>query len=351
MLAKTLLAVVNGVKTFVISANTTDLNLFTLAGSPTKKGRYSFQILAGVIVGQVAAAQAIDVGQFPTGSIITIVNRGSIYGRGGVGGVYSSSTGATAGSTGGDCIKTSYLNQTVRLINYGDIKAGGGGAGSGGYGAAGGNGGRGNITSTTGYEQPRSDVEWYIFDAVPNDNHVSWFGGGGSDSNGPNETLMLAALGLFEKGDYYSHTQDANPHNSWYVRLNYLQPAGTGGASVAGGSGGNGAGYNQARTDGVAGQAANAGVAGTNGAGDGGAGGAGGTGGNGGDWATTATLGTNGGNSTAGTSGSAGGVGEAGGASVSGGAYASAGVAGRAIIQGSSILTVTNYGIVAGATV
>jgi hypothetical protein len=129
-----------------INGNTTDLNLFTLAGSPTGVKNWRFVIAGGVTIGQSAALAALTVGQFPTGSIIDITNNGFVEGKGGTPGGTGGTSGdpdGTVGTNGGDCIKADYANQTVTITNNGTIRAGGGAGGGGGRGGQGGQGGNG----------------------------------------------------------------------------------------------------------------------------------------------------------------------------------------------------------------
>jgi len=75
MLATRMLAALNTAKNIIVSSNTTDLNLFVLAGSPTKKGNYNIIINSGVLVGQVSAAAAVSFGNFISGSKVKLINK------------------------------------------------------------------------------------------------------------------------------------------------------------------------------------------------------------------------------------------------------------------------------------
>jgi hypothetical protein len=109
-----------------ISSSTTNVNLFTLCGSPTSPGIYNITINSGVIVGSTSTGTAAIVsGTFPTGSIVNLINNGSVYGKEGAGGTL----GAT-GSAGGPAMSLSY---DITITNgSGSIFGGGGGGGSGG---------------------------------------------------------------------------------------------------------------------------------------------------------------------------------------------------------------------------
>ena len=95
-----------------ISANTNNYNVFSAAGSPSSASNVIVNINSGVTVGATAGNTALVLGQFPTGSTITINNSGTIAGYGGTGGSYYN-----VGSSGGDAIFASYANQTVTINN------------------------------------------------------------------------------------------------------------------------------------------------------------------------------------------------------------------------------------------
>jgi len=129
-----------------ISANTQNVNLYTLAGSPACAVTDTFIVDPGVIVGsnssaQTAAAASMETGIFPAGSKVVIVNNGGqIIGAGGTGGAddgYGGTVlgGACAiinGNMGGNAIWVNTSNVTIDNINGGVIASGGGGGGAGG---------------------------------------------------------------------------------------------------------------------------------------------------------------------------------------------------------------------------
>lgn len=97
-------------------------------GTPTGSVPVRLIIPSGATVGSTSSSiPALDVGQFPAGSTITIENAGSILGAGGL---------ANSG-VGGNAIKANYSNQTVTITNTGNIFGGGGGGGQGGKGGNG----------------------------------------------------------------------------------------------------------------------------------------------------------------------------------------------------------------------
>lgn len=133
---------ITGATAIHISANTFNVNLFTLAGSPSCAVLDTFIVDPGVTVGSNTLnasgvpTPAMTTGVFPSGSQITIINKGTIAGRGGDGGDktgYGSYFGGCAGigdgHPGGDAIFVSGSN--VKIINQGLIGGGGGGGGAG----------------------------------------------------------------------------------------------------------------------------------------------------------------------------------------------------------------------------
>ena len=133
------------------TARITNVNIYTLMGSPTAVANYIFENNSEINAN--TAAYALRTGVFPAGSTLTIVNNGYIYGRGGIG----SSAVDTPGEAGGDAI---YLDMPCRVDNTnGYILAGGGGGGSARrqasydpyyYILAGGGGGAGSVVSSGG---------------------------------------------------------------------------------------------------------------------------------------------------------------------------------------------------------
>lgn len=125
-----------------ISANTYNVNLYTLAGSPSCPVIDTFIVDPGVSVGSNTLnasgvpTPAMTTGIFPSGSQIVIINKGTIEGRGGDGGdktgygnYFGGCAGIGDGHPGGDAIFVSGSN--VKIINQGVIGGGGGGGGAG----------------------------------------------------------------------------------------------------------------------------------------------------------------------------------------------------------------------------
>lgn len=147
----------------VISATTTEYNIRTEAGSPAYPTIINVTIDSGVTVGSTTTSNpAIDTGTgWPAGTIIKLVNNGTIVGKGGAGGdgadVTCPSTcgNAVAGSNGGDAIN---MQHDLTVTNNGIIGGGGGGGGGAGgavgpssnAGGGGAGGGGAGYTSTNG---------------------------------------------------------------------------------------------------------------------------------------------------------------------------------------------------------
>lgn len=94
----------------------------------------------------------IDSGEFPAGSTLLMINRGTILGAGGKGGAGgSTASGGQPGGAGNDGFPAIALRLTTNLINHGTIGGGGGGGGGGrGTGTQGGGGGGGGAGYAAG---------------------------------------------------------------------------------------------------------------------------------------------------------------------------------------------------------
>ena len=133
-----------------LAANTTSYNLKVAAiaagWNPIQSLVATVSVNSGVVIGSASAATpAFDTGSgLPAGSSLTLINNGSILGKGGAGGTGNSGT----GGAGGPALAASY---PISITNNGTIAGGGGGGGGGGsglsgltlYGGGGGGGGRG----------------------------------------------------------------------------------------------------------------------------------------------------------------------------------------------------------------
>ena len=124
-------------KVVTISANVTNLNLYSYVGSPSTKLRLITYINPGVYITSASSASAsLDIGNFPAGSQVLLVNSGIIEGAAGAGGTGANYGGsATSGGAGGTAITTAGISGgNIAIDNHaGYIYGGGGGGGGGGY--------------------------------------------------------------------------------------------------------------------------------------------------------------------------------------------------------------------------
>lgn len=356
-----------------VLANTTDLHLFTLAGSPAVAAKYRFIVEADVIVGQVSSLAAVDIGQFPSGSEIEVYINGKALGKGG----------AANGGIGGDAIKANYPNQKVTIWINGEVLPGGGGGGKGGTGGAGGTGGQG-VAQVPGPEQysvshelyggytfmwteqwasptpaasrqPEGVVGYWDVDLYSPDGRGTTFGTPWVATawdpvyGNPTAGYFPTSYGSFSRGSFREYLEMNDGENAEY-RYGISQTTttytagGAGGPGGPGGNGGSGKGYNQNVAAGNPGTVGSSGAAGSTNAGYGGTGGTGGAGGAGGDWGVAGSSGLSGnagqvganGNYSSGLAGAIGNVGSAG------------GLPGLAIRKGTADVTVINNGVIAG---
>ena len=203
-----------------ISSNTQDYNIFTAAGSPSTPAAVTLTINSGVTVGSTSTSTAaLTTGSFPSGSTITIVNNGTIVGKGGVGGAGNYGDGV-AGAPGGPAFQALFA---VNITNNGTIGGGGGG------------GGGGNGATNSGYQ---------------------WPGGGGGGGAGDS----VGAAGAAGSGSCYGGCATAGNNGT-------ATNGGTGGTGGAGwgGTGGTGGALGNAGASATSGP--NGGVVGTPGPG------------------------------------------------------------------------------------
>ena len=127
---------------YAISADTANFNVRTAAIAAGWDGiaplKATVMVNAGVYVYSTSTASpAFDTGTpFPSGSTITLINNGYIYGMGGAGAtggrsIFPSPTAETpaAGSSGGPALNA---QAAITVVNIGVIAGGGGGGGGGG---------------------------------------------------------------------------------------------------------------------------------------------------------------------------------------------------------------------------
>lgn len=141
-----------------ISADTANVNLYTLFSNPSGGSGYTYTLTvnSGVVAYSTNAANAaVESGSMPSGATINIINNGSIFGMGGAGANSPTTPGAAGnvGNAGGPAIGTS---KPLSITNNGTIGGGGGGGGSGavygvsGVSGGGGGGGQSYIASSGG---------------------------------------------------------------------------------------------------------------------------------------------------------------------------------------------------------
>ena len=229
---------------YVISADTANFNVRTAAIAAGWDGiaplKATVMVNAGVYVYSTSTASpAFDTGTpFPSGSTITLINNGYIYGMGGAGATGGRSIPPSpmaetpaAGSSGGPALNA---QAAITVVNIGVI-AGGGGGGGGGGGAY------------------RDSGGWF--------NSGGGGGGGGQGYNG-------GALGSGGSTGGGGYNADGNAGTAGSKTANGT--AGSGGASgggEVGGDGGNGAALGATGSSGTAGTAGTDGAAGSGSAG------------------------------------------------------------------------------------
>ena len=231
---------------YVISADTANFNVRTAAIAAGWDGiaplKATVMVNAGVYVYSTSTASpAFDTGTpFPSGSTITLINNGYIYGMGGAGATGGRSIPPSpmaetpaAGSSGGPALNA---QAAITVVNIGVI-AGGGGGGGGGGGAY------------------RDSGGWF--------NSGGGGGGGGQGYNG-------GALGSGGSAGGAGTVAAANGNAGTAGSKTANGTAGSGGASgggEVGGDGGNGAALGATGSSGTAGTAGADGAAGSGSAG------------------------------------------------------------------------------------
>lgn len=253
-----------------LSANVTDYNLYNAFvgayGTPSAAVTVNVVVSTGVVVGATNASNAaFDVGQFPTGSVIGIVNNGVIMGAGGLGGAGATSNiyAPTVGQNGGDAINAAYLNQTVSITNNSNIWGGGGG-GTGGVAGADGSSAsiwyaknwRDNTTAANRWQSNNNNTQHVIY--LPNGSYevfpiysynnyhylLEW-GIGQTFYRGAFYTSVNAPV-MTSYTDYYGthYVWTDNYLNFYYITTEIDTITVPGGAGGIGGTGAIGRGYN-----------------------------------------------------------------------------------------------------------
>ncbi len=107
---------------YINTFDRTAASIFELMGSPTQPGIYIFENQATISAG--ASSYALRTGMFPDGSVLKIVNKGYIRGRGGAGGANTGGAGEAAGAA-------LYIDMDCILDTGTGFVLGGGGGGGG----------------------------------------------------------------------------------------------------------------------------------------------------------------------------------------------------------------------------
>lgn len=178
-------------RSVIIPTNQTNYNLFTALGSPATPVNVTVTINSGVVISSNnTATPAFNGGALPSGSIVRIINNGSIRGMGGAGGAGTSFTsniatitGKTLGGVGGAGGSALRLGAPTTIVNgAGEIFGGGGGGGGGAggiteveevgmtvIGGSGGGGGRSGSTSSSGAGGAAVETSTYqVFEGTGN---------------------------------------------------------------------------------------------------------------------------------------------------------------------------------------
>lgn len=234
------------------------------------------KINPGGIVGNVNADWAM-VFHHQWGGSIELHNHGEIQGRGGNHSKW----------TGGNALAL-VPNVPVTLYNYGAIRSGGGRGGNGGA------GGGGYVdTSYTATDGPHFAAQQYAFQQYSSEVAYVFWAGEHIATVGVNSTTATVGAYTYVRGAHIDNGFGGPRYQitrTWWVSQGYNTNGG------AGGTGGLGQGYNQARGEGTPGAAGGANA------------GAGGWGNWGGVWGTAGSTGATGaaGNRTGGSAGAAG---------------------------------------------
>jgi hypothetical protein len=172
------------------------INVSTLSGYVAGKSDITITVGAGVILSSSdTSIAAMSIIGASTGDVITLINKGTIVGRGGQGGAGGAAT-AGRGANGGDGGPAIYTTYNLSITNNGTIGGGGGGGGGGSGGtkrggAGGGGAGYGSAPTSqfndwpAGNPGPNSSIYWAkdggLLDAIGFNNSTSLYAGYAAD--------------------------------------------------------------------------------------------------------------------------------------------------------------------------
>lgn len=225
--------------TVVISTNQDRYNAYT-SRTPTYIAGFSditYQISSGVVVNSTSAPTAAFTvpSAFNAGDTITIVNAGTICGRGGTGGAggASPSTTQTSGGTGASGGAGLRYERSIILNNSNGVLAGGGGGGGGGGGAR-----------TPSLFQPGSAYTSPVF-------YPSSHAGGGGGGGGRGGPAPGGLGGASNNATYVGQPGTAgSPTAAGGAGVGRSMPSPWGGGTAISGAGGAGGGFGSNGTNG-----------------------------------------------------------------------------------------------------
>lgn len=156
-------------------------NLRTLANSAGYTGAAAgnFQF---VVASNITVVGGLDTGTWPSGSTLSLVVNGNVYGSGGAGGNGNGTGNGSPGAAGGDAV-VAHAPITITVNANGSVKAGGGGGGGGGYGyACPGGGGGGGFPNGVGGSGGAQNQTYHC--SMPSGSNGTAAGGGAGGTGG-----------------------------------------------------------------------------------------------------------------------------------------------------------------------
>lgn len=211
----------------VLSADQNNVTLTTKATAAGWDGvspaKITCTINAGVTISSTSTGTpAFATGTFPAGCVVTLINNGTIIGRGGAGGHGSGWGNGGAGGTGLS------VTNAISVNNAGAINGGGGGGGGGspGYAAGGGGGGGAGPGAATGGGGGGS--AWV--ETNPDNGAGYWSiggtggSGGAAGANGGTGAASSDGYGLYGYGGAAGAAVSGNANITWLATGTRLGP-------------------------------------------------------------------------------------------------------------------------------